>query len=226
MRPLSPPALGGFRYVSKFSDQLTKWNEVFLLKEENSAVDTVQLYNQAGVMPSGLRLERLRADKGGENTGEAFRKYCLDVGIKLEFSSTNTPQQIGANERLGRTLAGMVRCLLSDSGLPPFLWGELFLTVSYLINRAPYAALANKTPFQALYGKPAHLGHLRAIVARAFVHIETFTKKLDARAWEGRPVGYSTDSTSFRAYHPETRKVRESRNVVLSRPLPSRPTRT
>ena len=157
----------------------------------------------------------MRADKGGENTGAAFRKYCLDVGIKLEFASTNTPQQIGANERLGRTPAGMVRCLFSDSGLPPFLWGELFLTASYLSNRAPHAALGNKTPFQAPYGKPAHLGHLRAIGARAFVHIKTFTKKLDARAWEGRLVGYSTDSTSFRVYHPETRKVRESRNVVF-----------
>ena len=215
MGHLSPPALGGFRYVSKFLDQLTKWNEVFLLKEKNSAVDTVQLYNQAVVISSGLRLERLRADKGSENTGAAFRKYCLDVGIKLELASTNTPQQIGANERLGRTLAGMVRCLLSDTGLPPFLWGELFLTASYLSNRAPHAALGNKTPFQALYGKPAHLGHLRVIGARAFVHIETFTKKLDARAWEGRLVGYSTDSTSFRVYHPEIRKVHESRNVVF-----------
>ena len=109
----------------------------------------------------------------------------------------------------------MVRCLLSDSGLPPFLSGELFLTASYLSNRAPHAALGNKTPFRDLYSKPAHLGHLRAIGARAFVHIETFTKKLDARAWEGRLVGYSTDSTSFRVYHPETRKVRESRNVVF-----------
>ena len=214
--PPSHPALGGSRYVSKFLDQLTKWNEVFPLKEKNSAVDTVQLNNQAVVIPTRLRLERLRADKGGENTGAAFRKYCLDVGIKLEFASTNTPQQIGANERLGRTLAGMVRCLLSDSGLPPFLWGELFPTASYLSNRAPHAALGNKTPFQALYGKPAHLGHLRAIGARAFVYIETFPKKLDARAWEGRLVGYSTDSTSFRVYHPETRKVRESRNVVFN----------
>ena len=215
MGPLSPPALGRFRYVSNFLDQLTKWNEVFLLKEKNSAVDTVQLYNQAVVIPSGLRLERLRADKGGENRGEAFRKYCLHVGIKLEFASTNTPQQIGANERLGRTLAGMVHCLLFDSGLPSFLWGELFLTASYLSNRAPHAALGNKTPFQALYGKPAHLEHLRAIGARALVHIETFTKKLDACAWEGRLVGYSTDITSFRVYHPKTRKVRESRNVVF-----------
>ena len=158
MGPLSPPALGGFCNVSKFLDQFTKWNGVFLLKEKNSAVDTVQFYNQAVVIPYGLRLEHLRADKEGENTDAAFRKYYLDIGIKLEFASTNTPQQIGANERLGRTLAGMVRCSLSNSGLPPFLWGELFLTASYLSNRAPHAALGNKTPFQALYGKPAHLG--------------------------------------------------------------------
>ena len=74
---------GGFHYASKFLDQLIKWNEVFLLKEKNSAVDTVQLYNQAVVISSGLRLERLRADKEGENTGAAFRKYCSDIGTKF-----------------------------------------------------------------------------------------------------------------------------------------------
>ena len=36
-----------------------------------------------------------------------------------------------------------------------------------------------------------------------------------SRAWEGRLAGYSTDSTSFRVYHLETRKVRERGNVVF-----------
>lgn len=45
--------------------------------------------------------------------------------------------------------------------------------------------------------------------------METSTKKLDARAWERRLVGYSFDSKSFRVYNPETRRVRESRKVVF-----------
>ena len=88
----------------------------------------------AHVIPSGYRLGRVKGDRGGEFTSNAFRQYCRQVGVRLEFAATNTPQEIGANERVGRTLAGMVRCLLADSGLPHFLWGELFLTASYLCN--------------------------------------------------------------------------------------------
>ena len=71
----------------------------------------------------------------------------------------------------------------------------------------------DETTYKALHGNDAHLGHLRAIGARAFVHVETHSKKLEHRAWEGRLIGYSVDSESFRVYNSSTRSVRESRNV-------------
>ena len=78
---------------------------------------------QSVVIPSGLRVERLRADKGGEFTSKEVQNYCLQTGVALEFASTNTPKQIGMSECVGRTLAAIVRCMLADSGLPKFLWG-------------------------------------------------------------------------------------------------------
>ena len=71
------------------------------------------------------------------------RQYCLDAGIKLEFASQNTPQQIGANERAGRTIMNIERCLLADSGLPKFRWGERIQTAVVRSNRSPHAALNN-----------------------------------------------------------------------------------
>ena len=50
---LRPVALGGFKFVSKFIDQFTKWSEVFLLKAISDVIDSVQLYNQHAVIPSG-----------------------------------------------------------------------------------------------------------------------------------------------------------------------------
>ena len=85
----------------------------------------------------------------------------------------------------------------------------------YLSNRSPHAALNNGTPYKALYGKDAFLGNLRVIGCRAFVHEETFTKKLESRAWEGWLVGYSTTSKSYRIYNSQSHRVRESRNVVF-----------
>ena len=61
-------------------------------------------------------------DKGGEFISKEFQDYCLQTGVSLEYASTNTPQQIGMSERVGRTLAAMIRCMLADCGLPKFLW--------------------------------------------------------------------------------------------------------
>ena len=55
----------------------------------------------------------------------------------------------------------------------------------------------------------------RTIGARAFVNVETRGRKLDQRAWQGRLVGYSMDSTSYRVYIPATGTARESRNVIF-----------
>ena len=88
-------------------------------------------------------------------------------------------------------------------------------TAAHLSNRAPHAALNNGTPYTALYGKGTYLGNLWAVGARAFVNVETHTKKLEHRAWEGRLVGCNIDSKPFRVYNPETRRVRESQNVIF-----------
>ena len=134
------------------------------------------------MVPQRTRLIRLRADKRTEFMSSEFRQYCLDIGVNLEFASPNTHQQIGSNEQAGRTIAGIIRCLPADSRLPHFLWAELMQTAVYLSNRAPRASLADETPYKSFYSMDANLGHLRAIGARAFVHVETHTKKLEHRA--------------------------------------------
>ena len=109
MGPITPPALGDYRYVSKISDEYTKWTEIHLLKSKRDALHSFQAFVKSVVIPSGFRVERLRADKGGEYIGQTFKDYCLQTGIKLEYASTNTPQQVGMSERIGRTLAAMGR---------------------------------------------------------------------------------------------------------------------
>ena len=146
MGSIKPAALGGYSFVTKVVDQHTNWKEIFLIKAKPQALDALELYNESLVIPNNMRLIRLREDKGTEFTSSEFRQYCHDIGVSLEFASPNTPQQIGSNERAGRTIAGIVRCLLVDSGLPHFLWGELMQTAVYVSNRVPHAALANETP--------------------------------------------------------------------------------
>ena len=214
MGPFTPEALGGYKYVSKIYDEHTRWPEIYHLKSKNGALHAFQSFVQSMVIPSGVRVERLRADKRGEFIGNDFKDYCTQTGVLLEYASTNTPQQIGLSERVGGTLAAMVRCMPADSGLPMFLWGELMFTAAYVGNRAPHSALNMQSPYKMLKGTEPDLRILRVIGARAFVHIERRTKKLAPKAVEGRLVGYSSNSKSYRVYNPVTRCI-ESRNVIF-----------
>ena len=229
MGPFAPAAHGGYKYVSKITDHFSRWNAVYLLCSKDQALASLQAYVTSTVIPFSSRIARFRADKGGEYTGKDFQAYCLETGIKQEFAATNTPQQIGESERVGRTLCAMVRCLLVDSGLPPNLWGELVLTTTYLCNRVPHSALKMETSYKVLYGKEADLSHLKVIGSRAFVHIKDSTK-LGHTSWEGMVCGFSeNESNSYRVWNPKTRRVVEARNVVFIEtpphliPQPSQP---
>ena len=213
--PITPTAKGGYRYVSKFTDEYSRMNVVYLIKAKNEAIDTLARYVQDIAIPNGFRLERLRSDCGGEYTSEYYNRYCKRTGIVQEFTAPATPQQNGISERAGRTLMNIVRCLLDGANLPEYLWGELCCTAVYITNRLPHVHLGNETPYFRMFGTQASLQHLRVIGSSAFVHVETHKAKLDERAWEGKLVGYSPNSRAYRIYNPETRKIVTSRNVTF-----------
>ena len=91
MGPINPAAVGGYLYATKFVYQHTKWKEIFLIKTKTQTIDALERFNKALVVPQRTRLIRLRAHKGTEFTSSEFRQYCLDIGVKLEFASPNTP---------------------------------------------------------------------------------------------------------------------------------------
>ena len=62
-------------------------------------------------VPLGLRIEIVRCDKSGEYIGKKFNTLCINVGINVEYTATNTPQQNGVSERDGQTLAQITRCV-------------------------------------------------------------------------------------------------------------------
>ena len=158
--------------------------KIYLLKSTHDALSSFQMFAHSVVNPNGFRVERLRADKGGEFTSKKLKNECLQTGVLLEFSSTNTPQQTGMSERVGKILAAMVRCMLADSGLPTMLWGELMLTAAFLGNRAPHSAIGMQSPYKLLHGTGPDLRLLRVIGARAFVHIERHSQSSNSRRWE------------------------------------------
>ena len=64
MGQFTPEALGGYEYVSKISDEHTKWTEIYFLESKDGALHAFQSFVQSMVIPCGVRVEKLRADKG------------------------------------------------------------------------------------------------------------------------------------------------------------------
>ena len=112
MGPFTPVAIGSYKYVSKITDKYTKWTAVYVLTNENQALQSLQLFVGSTVIPFGGHIIRWSADKDG-------KYYCLETGIIVqEFTAINTAQQIGVSEGVGRTLCAMIWCMLAGSGFP------------------------------------------------------------------------------------------------------------
>ena len=216
MGPFTPPAKEGYRYVSKFTDDYSRMKEVYLLRNKSEAAESLHQYNITVAVPLGLCIEIVRCDKGGEYIGKEFKTLCVNAGINVDYTSTNKPQQNGVSERDGQTLAQITRCVMKDRNFPPSLWGELIIfTAAYLSNRSPHSTLGGTTPYFSMHNKEADVSGLRAIGAIAFVHRETYTRKLDDRAFEGKLCGFCQDSRAYRIYNPAKDAVVESRNVTF-----------
>lgn len=70
-------------------------------------------------------------------------------------------------------------------------------TAAFLGNRVPHSTIRMQFLYKILYWTESDLRLLRAIAARPFLHIETQTKNLELKVFEGRLVGYSNNSESY-----------------------------
>ena len=112
-------------------------------------------------------------------------------------------------------------CLPNEANLPKHLWGKLSATVVYLINRLLDKAIGGDSPYYRMFGKQADLSYSRTIGTRAFVVVECYTKKLQARPWEGFLIGNDNDKPTFRVYDRHISQVTSSGNVSFIEETPT-----
>jgi len=142
------PSFEGSRYVIIFVDDYSRMRKIYTLRHKSEALSALQRFEKDIAKASGLRIQRLRSDQGGEFTGDDFRTYCSENGIKQEFSAAYSPQQNGIAERSWRTLFDMARCKMITANLGRRFWAEAAHAAEYCLNRAPTRALEGLTPYE------------------------------------------------------------------------------
>nr|GEW54404.1 hypothetical protein [Tanacetum cinerariifolium] len=137
-----------------------------------------------------LKVKIIRCDNGGEFRNKEMNDFCLQKGIKREFSNARTPQQNGVAERRNKTLIKAARTMV-------------------LVNKSQ-----NKTPYELFNGKTSAIGFLKpfsyhVMILNTLDNLGEFKEKGD----EGYFIGYSMSSKTFRVFNKRTRRVEENLHV-------------
>ncbi|KAL0461885.1 UNVERIFIED_CONTAM: hypothetical protein Slati_0076100 [Sesamum latifolium] len=163
-------------------------------------------------------IQVLRTDNGGEFVNQDLQRYLNLHGIVHQMTCPYSPQQNGVAERKNRHLLEVVRASLFEANMPTSYWGEAVTVATYLINRMPSSSLQFRTPFDfyKIVSASTMPNLPQVFDCVAFVHLHRHLRnKLEPRALQCVFVGYGLHQKGYRCYHPPSRKLYVTRDVVF-----------
>ena len=194
-------SIRGAQYYIIYINDCTWYTEVyFLITKTAEEISAKFRHYQAWVETQEYRIKRFRSDNGsGEYSNALFLALLREKGIMFEPSPPYTQHKNGTAERMIRTLNTKVRSMMWDTNVPIKFWLEAIRTTCYLHRRSPTSSLSrNWSPYEALYGTPPQIGHLRRFGCRAYKHIpsaQRSEKKFRKRLSVCMILGYVHNTT-------------------------------
>src|SRR6266540_696827 len=158
--PMSIVARDGFKYFITFTDNLSRYGYVYLMRQKSESFEKFKEFQNEVQNHLGKTIKFLRSDRGGEYLSQEFGDHLKTCGIISQLTPPGTPQLNGVSERRNRTLLDMVRSMMIQTYLPLYFWGYALGTVVFILNRAPSKA-TKKTPYEIWTGKLPRLSFLK-----------------------------------------------------------------
>jgi len=173
--------LEGNRYFITFIDDFSKKLWVYFLKEKSAAFIVFKNFKALVENQSGHKLVTLRSDRGGEYTSKEFDKYCMEQGIKHQFTAAYPPQTKKKKKRIAernnRTILNMTKTMLNEKRLSKQLWAKAVACSTYLLNQCPIKSVKNMTPQEAWSGYKPSVVHIRIFGCVAYSQVYEFKRK-------------------------------------------------
>ena len=119
--PFDVPARGNFVYFITFTDDLSRYGYVYLMRHKSEAFEKFKEFRHEVEKQTRKPIKVLRSDRGGEYLSREFLDYLKDNGIVSQWTPPGTPQLNGVSEWRNRTLLDMVRSMMSFIDLSDFL---------------------------------------------------------------------------------------------------------
>jgi len=142
---------------------------VFLFANKSPPIQTIKIFLSTHGLNNGLR--RIRSNQGGGLAkSKDFRQCILDAGYTLETIGAGASFQNAIAERPHRTLANMMRTMLTGSNLGSEYWSYALRHAVYIKNRLPHQALPKYiSPFQQYTHRRPDISHIRVFGSHVIV---------------------------------------------------------
>jgi len=220
--PMAVEGMGGEKYFVTMTDEATRMSRVELLRTKGAATDEVIKGLKLFEDTDGVKIKKLRSDRGGEFVANRLTDFMAKRGIESDLTASYSPQSNGLAERLNRTLMTRVRSMLSWAKLPDSFWGEALMAANRARNRLPARGLS-MTPIEAFYGEKPDLSTDRTFGSLVYVHVpDDLRAKLDSRTEKGVMLHtYGNSGKMARVWVDG--KIREVRDWICDEDTPAWP---
>lgn len=216
--PIRVQSLGGRNYFLTITDLHSDYTEVKFLRNKSDAKVEIRNYIEFVKNQVSQKPKIFRTDRGGEFVDNELQAYLKDQGVKIEFTTPDSPQQNGVAERKNRTLNDAVRTLFISSQLPENLWPEAMNNVVYTYNRIVRKG-KEASPIEIFFNKVAK-GKFIEFGSEVYVNTRKQNRgKFDPHAIVMRFLSVDDNSKGFRLWTGNKvvieRNMRSKLNVNL-----------
>ncbi|CAJ2678824.1 unnamed protein product [Trifolium pratense] len=181
-----------------------------VLHNKSDAFDMFKVFVNEVENQFNTKIKRFRSDRGTEYNSSLFNEFYKQHGIIHETTAPYSPEMNGKAERKNRTLTELVVAIMLNSGAAAHWWGEIILTVCFVLNRVPKSK-EMISPYETLKKRQPNLSYLRTWGCLAYVRIPDPKRvKLASRAYECVFIGYAANSKAYRFYDLNAKVVIES----------------
>lgn len=210
-------SIGGAKYFLLFKDDFSHFRTVYFLKTKDEAVAKLDIFLKLVENQFERRVKTLRSDNGLEIKNKGTRKLLEQLGVFHTFTNAYTPEQNGRIEREMRTVVEAARSAIHANGLNETLWAEAVNYAVFTINQTGTSSVPGKSPAELWFGRKMDVSKMKIFGCECFILKPDHKRnKFDKKSEKGIFVGYDTDSTGYRVYVPNSRRVISTDNVTFN----------
>ncbi|KAI3735245.1 hypothetical protein L6452_14737 [Arctium lappa] len=106
--PMNIQARGGYRYFITFTDDLSRFGYVYLMRHKSESFEMFKEFQNEVQNQLGKSIKILRSDRGGEHLDHDFLDHLINCGIVSQLTPPGTPQWNGVSEMRNHILLDMM----------------------------------------------------------------------------------------------------------------------